>query len=272
MAARDGVDRVIPLQPQTERLRLRGGDPQGRGHVVIELAHAEGDLLDETDFPAPAEDHGRVPVSNVDEDDRSLPVLLAAHHPLEGAEQRARRRIHGGGREPRFLQQPDVRFDGGMIHGEQDVFVLDLVALPHAARQNVVDGVPGRVQVEALRRLPAQDLIGLVRLVFRQAQRRDPDLVDGQRRDDLASPELSVGQQLLNGPDDDAVPLLGVALHGDLAGRQHLHPAVADGQLHHLQAAVAEVQTDGLDLVVRRYPIRCQHSRNDSTQFEMTDT
>ena len=56
-----------------------------------------------------------------------------------------------------------------MIDGEQDVLVLDLVSLPHAAREKVVDRIPGRVQIESLRRLLAQDPIRLVRLGFRQA-------------------------------------------------------------------------------------------------------
>ena len=87
---------------------------------------------------------------------------------------KVRNNAHGGridrrGREPRFLQQPDVGFHRLMIDGEQDIFVLDLIALPHAARQKVVDRIPGRIQIEPLRRLPAQDLVRLVHLVFRQA-------------------------------------------------------------------------------------------------------
>ena len=221
----DCIDRLVPQQTQTKRLGIGYGDSQRRGDLRGELPDADRDLLDETYFAAAAEDHRGEPVPHVDEDDRSFPVLLAAHRALERSEQRTRRRINGDRREPGLLEHSNVVCNGLAVGGEKDVFVFDDILLADGAGMDVVDRIFLRVQAETLGRFFPQDLVGLRHLGFRQPNRSDPKFVDGKRGNDLPAPELAVRQQMTQGLNHGPFPILAVdgrvRIQRNSPGRQH---------------------------------------------------
>ena len=241
---------------------LLDGDAQFSADGLVELSATDFDRLIKADVAAFADENLGAVHAAVDEDVNFLFVVAAADESGDAAVEGARLDIEGIDNRARGMQLLKKAVDVGVFSAQGDDFLADFGAVANFAGGDEVDAALVLIEGEDVAGLELDDGGHFGGGHHGKAQVLDLDDLAREGGDDGAAAKIVVGEQLADHLDGLGADQLAVAGGGCVTAMDENFPGhamdpgdiVAHLKLHELDAVVADVEPDGLNLALGPFP------------------